>query len=344
MRSPIVPFFIAHQGCPQRCIFCDQRAIAGSGGELPASGELLARIERYARSAALPLEIAFFGGTFTSLPHEEQERLLAPLQPLRAAGTVGAIRVSTRPDALDPETVALLGGMGVTVVELGIQSMDDRVLAAAGRGHTAADVARAFTLLRAGGIAVGAQLMPGLPGDSADLALDSLQRVLALAPAMLRIYPTLVLAGTRLAERYREGSYIPLSLDEAVALCAAMLLECRKRGVPVIRLGLQATAELATPGRVLAGPWHPAFRQVVEGELWYALLERLTGGLVSGTAVAVNCPPGRVSDVVGQKRGNLDRLRVRRGIAVTRVTANNSLPPHGLAVVHPGGHLAGALF
>lgn len=343
MRAPIVPFFISHQGCPHRCIFCDQQTISGAAGGFPAPGELLARIERYVDSGRRPLEVAFFGGTFTSLPRGEQERLLAPLQPLRAAGTVGAIRVSTRPDALTAETVAFLARMGVTVVELGVQSMADKVLAAAGRGHTAADVERAFALLHAGGLAAGAQLMPGLPGDSAELTLASLRRVLALGPALLRIYPTLVIAGTRLAEEYRQGTYVPLSLAEAVTLCAAMLLECKKGGVPVIRLGLQAAEELAAPGAVLAGPWHPAFRQLVESELWYSLLVRLVSGLASGTVITVNCPSGRVSDVVGQRRGNLERLRAECGVAVARVVAGTSLPAHTLEVIHPGGRLAGAL-
>lgn len=342
MKPLIVPFFISHQGCPHQCVFCDQERISGQGGGLPDSAEMLAAIDRFAASGGgRPLEVAFYGGTFTSLPRHDQQRLLSPLQPLIAAGRVGGVRLSTRPDAVDGETASFLASRGVATVELGVQSMADGVLAAAGRGHGAAHVEEAFAALRGAGIAVGAQLMPGLPGDTAESALTSLQRVLALSPAFVRIYPTVVVAGTRLAELWRSGVYTPLGLDEAVSLCAAMLRRCLAAGVPVVRIGLQPTEELERPGTILAGPWHPAFRQLVEGELFYGLLERLAAGIPAGSSVEVACSPHRVSDVTGQRRRNLVRLRERSGLAVTRVTGSDRLAPYDLEIHYPGGTVAG---
>lgn len=344
MSPLIVPFFISHRGCPHRCVFCDQRTITGRSGELPTAAGMHAAIATALSSrAGRPIEVAFYGGTFTSLPVSDQEMLLAPLQPLIASGEIGGVRLSTRPDAVDREVARFLRARGVTTVELGVQSMDDRVLAAAGRGHGSADTERAFTALREAGIAVGAQLMPGLPGDSPETALASLKRVIALSPASLRIYPTVVVEGTPLAELWRKGAFVPLTLPGAVSLCGAMLLACRKAGVSVIRIGLQATAELEAPGTILAGPWHPAFRQLVEGELWCALLERLTAELPRGANVSLACAPARVSDVVGQRRGNLERLRERQGMTVTRVVANPALSPFELEVSHAGGTVAGNL-
>lgn len=219
--------------------------------------------------------------------------------------------------------------------------MDDRVLAASGRGHSAADTVRAFEVLRREGIAAGAQLMPGLPGDSRERSLDSLTRIFDLKPVSLRIYPTLVVAGTRLAELWAEGSYTPLTLADAVPLCADMLLACKRAGVPVIRLGLQPTDILERS--VLAGPWHPALRQLVEGELWYRLLERLTAGLAAGTEVSVACAPARISDVVGQRRANLSRLLERRGIVITGVAGCPAAAPDTLTLTHAGGTVAGGL-
>lgn len=293
--------------------------------------------------AGRPVEVAFYGGTFTSLPRVEQERLLAPLHPLVDSGEISGVRLSTRPDSVDRETSRFLRARGVSTVELGVQSMDDAVLAAAGRGHGAIDTERAFAALREAGIAVGAQLMPGLPGDTPETSLHTLHRVLGLAPAFLRIYPTVVVEGTRLADLWRSGEYIPLSLAGAVSLCAAMLLVSTKAGVPVIRIGLQPTEELERPGTVLAGPWHPAFRQLVEGELWHGLLDRLTVGLPSGAEVSVACAPARVSDVVGQRRRNLERLRERRRVTVTRVAGNPALSPYELELTHPDGTIAGNL-
>lgn len=344
MKPLIVPFFISHQGCPHHCVFCDQERISGTRAGLPEPSAMLAAIDRFAASGGgRPLEVAFYGGTFTSLPRHDQERLLAPLQPLIGTGRVGRVRLSTRPDAVDGETARFLASRGVGTVELGVQSMADEVLAAAGRGHNAAHVEEAFAALRGVGIAVGAQLMPGLPGDTAESALTSLERVLVLLPAFVRIYPTVVVAGTRLAELWRSGVYTPLGLDEAVSLSAAMLRRCLAAGVPVIRIGLQPTEELERPGTILAGPWHPAFRQLVEGELFYGLLERLAAGIPAGSDLEVACSTRRLSDVAGQRRHNLVRLRERSGLAVTRLIGSDRLAPYDLEIVHPGGTIAGSV-
>jgi histone acetyltransferase (RNA polymerase elongator complex component) len=338
MTIRIVPFFISHQGCPHRCVFCDQEQISGRNGSLPSGDEIRATL---AASGGEPVEVAFYGGTFTSLPRADQERLLAPLQPLRAAGLVRGVRLSTRPDAIARATASFLREMGVTTVELGVQSMDDRVLAAASRGHTAADTEHAFAVLREAGIAVGAQLMPGLPGDTPATALASLRRVLALVPDCIRLYPTVVVAGTKLEELYRRGAYSPLTLDAAVSLCAVMLRDCMAARVPVIRIGLQPTDGLASA--VVAGPWHPALRQLVAGELWYGLLERLVARLPAGTAVTLACAPSRISDLVGQRRRNVRRLAEAWGVTVTNVTGNATLAHDALEITHPGGTIAGTL-
>lgn len=342
MKPLIVPVFISHQGCPHQCVFCDQERISGQRAGLPEPAEMIATIDRYAASGGgRPLEVAFYGGTFTSLPRSDQEQLLAPLQPLMATGSVARVRLSTRPDAVDGETARFLASRGVATVELGVQSMDDAVLAAAGRGHGAAHVEEAFASLCGAGIDIGAQLMPGLPGDTADSALRSLERVLALSPSFVRIYPTVVVEGTRLAELWRSGDYTPLALDDAVSLCAAMLRRCISAGVPVIRIGLQPTEELERPGTVLAGPWHPAFRQLAESELFFDLLQRLAAGIPAGSDLEVACAPRRVSDVAGQHRRNLVRLRERSGVAVKRITGSSHLSPYDLEIVYSGGTIAG---
>ncbi len=332
MKPLIVPFFVSHQGCPHQCIFCDQVKIAGNGN-IPSAAELLGRIAAYrASGGGRPVEVAFYGGTFTGLPESTITRLLQPLQPLLARGEIRTIRVSTRPDAVDPAIAGYLGRMGVGTVELGVQSMDDHVLALAGRGHTAGHTVEACRILKEAGLAVGMQLMPGLPGDTPEKALASLHRVLELRPGFLRIYPALVIDGTGLAALHAAGGFTPLSLDEAVCLCKIMLHAALAAEVPVIRIGLQATAEMDSPGTVLAGPYHPAFRQLVEAELFYDLLRKLTADMPPAGKATVRCSPERISDVTGQKRRNLQRLLCERGVAVDRVMADNSLSPLDIVV------------
>ncbi len=332
MKPLIVPFFISNQGCPHRCVFCNQVKIAGGGG-LPSADELLERIAVHrVMGGGRPVEVAFYGGTFTSLPESEMARLLLPLQPLLAGGEVDSIRLSTRPDAVDAGIIGFLVRMGVRTVELGVQSMADDVLTQAGRGHTAARTVEACRALKAAGMTVGLQLMPGLPGDNGEKALASLRACLTLRPDFLRIYPALVIAGTRLAELYAAGSYTPLGLEETVGLCRIMLHAALAAGVRVVRIGLQATAELEAAGTVLAGPYHPAFRQLVESALIYDLLRKLVGEMFVTTAIEVFCTPARVSEVIGQRKENLARLAREGGVTVSAVTADPALSPLELMV------------
>ena len=338
MRPLVVPFFIPHLGCPHRCVFCDQEKIAGARGILPTGAEMLEKIALYTRSSlGREVEAAFFGGTFTALPKADQEQLLGALQPLLASGEIRSLRLSTRPDAINSETACFLKEMGVGTVELGVQSMDEEVLRLSGRGHSAADADRAVRELQLAGLFVGVQLMPGLPGDSPERSLASLDRVLSLRPSFLRIYPTLVISGTELAAMYLAGNYAPHSLDQAVSLCGRMLLAARRASVPVIRMGLQPTAELESPGVLLAGPHHPAFGQLVESELCFDLMSAMLAEIPRGSRVSFGAPSGRVSDLVGQKRRNLARLSERFDAQVVAVREDAELAPGAISLEWEGG-------
>jgi len=313
MRPVTVPFFISHQGCPHTCVFCDQRIISGAYGTLPSTEQISAKIELWRTTAGeRPLEVAFFGGTFTALPEKVQAGLLAPLEPLLKAGKINSVRISTRPDYIDPDCVAWLAERGVSRIELGVQSLDDSVLEASGRGHSAADSLGAIRFIKDAGIEAGVQLMPGLPGDTPVFALDSMERSIVAGADFLRIYPVVVLKGTELARQYTAGEYIPLSFDRVVALCKLLLQRAMQAGIPVIRIGLQADASLNVDS-MLAGFWHPALGQMVRSQLYSDLMDRF---VAPGERVTVQCNPARLSDLVGIKRSNLEH-QARRGILMT---------------------------
>ncbi len=343
MKKLTVPFFISHLGCPHRCVFCDQVKISGSGEEIPDEAGIREKIAQYRNTGKPELtEVAFFGGSFTALPETVRERLLAPLQPMIAAGEVGSVRVSTRPDCVDAAAVSSLKEMGVSTVELGAQSMDDRVLELSGRGHGGKETEAAVSCLKEHGLAVGIQLMPGLPGDTPAKSIASLRRVLALNPDFLRIYPTLVIAGTRLEELYRQGSYLPMTLHEAVRMCKVMLLESMRSDVPVIRMGLQPTDELGKDGVVVAGPYHPAFRQMVEAELCLDLLSRILREDPSmGKTVTAFCSPSRISDVIGQNKCNTRLLAGQFGVTLAGVVPVPGMSPVELRLESGGWKMTG---
>lgn len=304
-RERVYPVFLPRSGCPQECLFCDQRRISGTR-QPPTPSQVAAWLE-----ARLPAcgdgEIAFFGGSFTLLPEELQQDHLAVARRFVRAGRVAGIRVSTRPDGLQPQQLAGLGAAGVTTVEVGCQSFSDRVLQRSGRGHDAACLQRGLADLARSGLRVGLQLMPGLPGGDLAEALASLNAALSWRPAFLRIYPALVLRGTGLADLLRAGRFRPLSLEEGVDWSAEMLMRCELAGVPVIRLGLLGDPHWSAAGSpVLAGPWHPAFGQLVQSRIWLRLLEAV---LPPAGKPIVQVPRRRLSDLVGQRRQNLQRLQ-----------------------------------
>jgi histone acetyltransferase (RNA polymerase elongator complex component) len=327
MNRVTVPFFISHQGCPHTCVFCDQRSISGSSGTLPDGDGIGARIRTWRASAhGRPLEVAFFGGTFSALPRQVQQRLLAAVRPFLLSGDVESIRISTRPDSLDAGSVQWLAGQGVRTIELGVQSMVDAVLEASGRGHGSSSSLDAIQCIRGCGLVAGAQLMPGLPGDTPATARSSLERVLDAGADFIRLYPVVVLRGTELARRYLEGSYRPLTLQEGVTICKDLLRIALRRGIPVVRIGLQDDDGLRK-GAVLAGCWHPALGYLVQCELFCDLLLRLTASLPDRSRpITVSCHPSRLSTVIGHRRDTMIRLQ-RQGLRIGKVQADLSLSP-----------------
>lgn len=308
-----VALFVPHAGCPHRCSFCDQRAIAGTEERLTPDKVEAACLQAESR-ITLPgrqAELAFFGSSFTALPKKEMYALLDAALPFVRRGVFRGIRLSTRPDCVDEGILAALAGRSVTAVELGAQSMDDAVLVQNGRGHTADDVERAAGLIRARGLSLGLQMMTGLPGSTPDTDRETAARLAALRPDTMRIYPTVALRGTPLDGMVRSGAYIPPTLEETVALCAELLLFFEEeRDIPVIRLGLHASPDLEQ-NRV-AGPWHPAFRELCEGRIYRdraASLLRECG--IPPGPVRLLVHPRALSAMIGQRRGNVVWFRER---------------------------------
>ena len=214
------------------------------------------------------LRLHFYGGNFASIPFKVQEYLFSQVRPYLIQGEIHAIRISTRPDTLKTGQLQYFKDKGVTTIELGVQSLDPEVLALSERGHTVQDVHKAVGLCKEYGFITGLQLMIGLPGDSRETSLETTAEAMELGPHIVRIYPTLVLDGSKLASLYRSRQYLPLSLEQAVSLCADMVERFENAGITVIRIGLQDSESLSDPRNVLAGPHHPAMGHLVRSEIW----------------------------------------------------------------------------
>ena len=302
----ILPIFIPHAGCPHQCVFCNQKTISGQKNAAESGArEQIARWLQWLRPS-LENEAAFYGGSFTALDSDLQERLLLLTDELIERGIIGSVRLSTRPDYIDDKKLELLRKHNVRLVELGVQSLDDRVLEAAGRGHTAADVVQAMKRLRAYDFKTGLQLMVGMPLQSFSSLQDTVAQVIKLQPDIARIYPLLVIKGTPLAESWAKGEFQPLSLEEAVRQSAWVYDELMTNGIKVIRVGLQPDDELCASGNILAGPFHPSMGELVQS---FLLRERLTDKLLAvkgAKRIVISCPAKMESKLRGMKNSNIE--------------------------------------
>ena len=303
----IIPIFIPHAGCPHQCVFCNQKTISGQKtAALEGAKEQINKWSAWVKPST-ENEAAFYGGSFTGLDISLQKELLALTDELLARKVIGSVRLSTRPDYIDEERLELLHAHGVKLVELGVQSLDDVVLAAAERGHIAEQVSNAVALLKQYGFKVGLQLMVGMPKQDFASVKATVEKVLALKPDIARIYPLLVIKGTPLAKSYEAGEFEPLTLEEAVEQAAYMYQHLSEAGIKIIRVGLQADDELCSEGNILAGPFHPSMGELVQS---YLLRQQLTPQIIEASkqndeAVLILCPRKLESKLRGIRNGNL---------------------------------------
>ena len=324
MSTPLViPFFIPHQGCPHLCVFCNQRLIAKRTSETQTFDNDTERLSdvihtylQFKKNRSR-VELAFFGGNFLGLERSRILTLLKAVQPWIRQGQIHGIRCSTRPDTITRQVIDIARPLGLETVELGVQSMDDRVLALAERGHTSEDTRKALALLKENGLKTGVQVMVGLPGDDDFGAVRTAEELSELKPDLARIYPLLVLDGSRLAQWYRSGRYVPLSLNQAVNQTKKMVTIFRRAGVSVTRIGLQATPMMDDASQMIAGPWHPAFGHLVLSALMFDQACEQIGTLryreVIGEpgekkSVVLQVHPRSLSRLQGDKKTNIDRL------------------------------------
>ena len=328
----VIPVFLPNAGCPHQCVFCNQASITGGARRLPTSNELRSHLRRYLAYGARRrgrVQVSFYGGNFLGLNADGVSFLLGEIGPFVSTGHVDGIRFSTRPDTVTEDRLALLRGHRVSTIELGVQSMDDGVLAGSERGHRASDTLRAVPLLKERDYEVGLQMMMGLPGDSEAGALESARRIADLAPDFVRIYPTVVLRNSRLAQWYEQGAYTPMDLRSAVTLAKKLLLLFSARGIRVIRMGIQVTEDTDSEPAILAGPYHPAFGHLVYSEI---MLDRITGALASASLlqdshprICIRTHPRNVARVRGLRNHNIHALKRKHRIESVQVIPDASL-------------------
>ncbi len=303
-----IPVFIPEAACPFQCIYCNQRKISGRL-KIPGDDEIIRIIEE--RISTIPtenseVELAYFGGNFTGFSVEEQTHYLDLVQPYISDNRISGIRLSTRPDYINEEILELLDRYHVRSIELGAQSMDHDVLKASMRGHTVADTEKAAKMILSRGFTLGLQMMIGLPGDTLEKSTATAQKIIGLGATETRIYPTLVIKDTVLEKHFHEGKYQPLELDEAVNWSAQLYQIFEQANVKVIKLGLHPSEGLLSGKDLVAGPWHPSFRELVLTDIWR---EVLTSELQNqGDSIVIEVPGDQLNYAIGYQGKNRKML------------------------------------
>ena len=311
-----VSVFIPHQGCPNDCVFCNQRKITGVEREFSLDEIEDNILDCLATIKSEHVELAFFGGSFTAIPIQQQKSLLTIANKFRSKGFVQEIRISTRPDAINEEVLSFLKENGVGIIELGLQSLSDEVLQASNRGHDAQCVFQSSELILKNGFKLGLQMMIGLPADNEERLMKTVEEIITIGPHFVRIYPVLVIKDTELESLFKNKRYEPLSVEEAARLAKQAYLRFQSHSIKVIRIGLQATERLTGGEDVVAGPFHPAFGEIVYSLIFKDILEIFLeeNPSLKGKKIKVEVPGNRISQWVGISKSNLRYFEGKYGI------------------------------
>lgn len=315
-KEYIIPIFVPHLGCPHACVFCNQVKISGEQKQVRAK-DVKETIEYYLnnfKETNKEVEVAFFGGSFTAIDKDLQIELLEAAYEYIQKGLVNSIRISTRPDCIDKDILKTLKKYKVKTIELGVQSANNYILKKANRGHTFEDVKKASKLINRYGFTLGHQMMIGLPDSTALDELNTAKALIKLRPKIVRIYPVLVIKGTKLEEDYNNGEYEAISVVQAVERSKEVANLFNKKHIKVIRIGLQNTDEISAPGsknsEVVAGPYHPAFRQLVEASMWYdAIVYEIKKFNTKVKEVEIRANSDDINNIIGHKKENAKKLK-----------------------------------
>jgi len=335
-RPFIIPIFLPHAGCPHQCVFCNQSSITGVKRDMVSPEKVERQILEfleYKGNDRRPAQVAFYGGNFLGLEKNYIERLLNVSTKFVEDKKINAIRFSTRPDTIDHNRIEMIKNYPVTTVEIGVQSMDDRVLTMAKRGHSVFDTQQAVILLKNRDYQIGLQMMVGLPKEDEAGSISTAYRISELEPDFVRIYPTIVLKNSLLARWYENETYCPWSLERSIAHVKTLYLFFKKKNIPVIRMGLQAAEDLDSGAAILAGPYHPAFGHLVHSEIFLDMAtEIMKAEGVSRDTVSLKVHPRSISKMRGMKNRNVETLKKRFKLQSLKIVPNPSLGEDKLAL------------
>lgn len=332
----VIPIFLPHAGCPHQCIYCNQTSITGVKHEILTPEKFRLQMNEFLKFKGKhrqSIQVAFYGGSFLGLEKDFIRLLLDESSKFVQNKQVDSIRFSTRPDTISKKQLDFIKDYPVSTVEIGAQSMDDRVLALSKRGHTALDTEKAVSLLKDRDYEIGVQMMVGLPGDNETKSIKSAEKISGLSPDFVRIYPTVVLANSRLANLFQNGKYLPWSLERSVTIVKNLYLYFRNQKIQVARMGLQVSEAIENRRTILAGPYHPAFGHMVYSEIFFDMASTLLeADRRSSKTITIKVHPRSIPKMRGYKNENVENLKRKFQIKSLKIIPDSTLPQDKLTI------------
>lgn len=293
----VIPVFLPHAGCnEQRCTYCHQGYITDI-----SEVDLRARIDGTLSGRSEPCEVGLFGGNIFGIEPAALERIFSFFDNYRHV--INAFRISTKPLPLHEETIAILKQNGVAIIELGMPTFNDAILAAVNRGHTTEDLFYANDRLSNEGFRIALQFMVGLPGETQVDIYRTTENMIRLKPVYVRVYPLVVLRGTELYDLYKNGSFVPDNFDNILYRAIFIYLNALKAGIDVANIGLTANKPIGAA--VAGGFYHPAYGFLVQSRAFRLAIEYKIKKLSNRHKVTVIIHRNDIPLLVGYKRENL---------------------------------------
>jgi len=325
-----ISIFVPHSGCPNDCIFCNQKRITGVSTPVgPEEAEAVIIESLKTIDDDTEIEIAFFGGSFTAIEKERQKELLDVANKYKKDYNIKDIRISTRPDAIDEDVMSFLKSSNVTIIELGVQSLDENVLAQSNRGHNSECVYRSSELILKNGFKLGLQMMLGLPGDSVEKVNYTADEFIRISPHFVRIYPVLVIKDTGLESLFKSKVYEPWSVEKTVEASKDIFVKFARKNIKVIRMGLQTTQDIMIGKDVVAGPFHPAIGELIYSMVYRDIIEKMIidKGIeeYKSKVVVINAPKNQISKISGNKKSNREYFKSKYDIELKIVAVEKGM-------------------
>lgn len=258
----------------------------------------------------MSIEGEVFIGSLTNLSRGEKKEILEKEAREIKNKRFNKIKISISPKQVDKELLKMLKKYNVSTIELEAQSTNDYILKRCGYIYNYEDIKKATRMIKWRRYNVSFQVGIGLPDSTKIDELNTAKELAKLKPKSVRIYPMVVMRDTELETDFNNGKYEPLNLNQAIERCKDVVYEFNRKHIKQISIVKQNELEKSKETKIVSGPYHEEFGQLVTDSIWYdSIVERIKKFNVKVKTVKIEVNPKELPNIVGYKWENAKRLK-----------------------------------